>query len=179
MVNEKKFTFHADETAKIYLEDDKTETGGKAYSNETLENFMLETQMPLEITSLEKINKALKECGIEQLKVEEHKGDTGSYIVINNNTTLIRKEYDNDSERFYFKSKKNFEESEEQPCYSSENCEIDEFYTKNDLTEITYGNYHLAEKMLNQMNGLCPQNQSEQWQAEDEIDYSLKTYENE
>ena len=170
MVNEKKFIFHSDETAKIYLEDDKTETGGTAFANETLENFMLETKLPTDKTNLKTINKALKECGIKQLKVEEKKGEVGSCITINKDTTLIRKDFDTNSDRFYYKSKKNFEKNEELPCYSTEDCEIDEYYTKKDLLEIACGNYQTAEKMINQMTGLSPLNQYEQWKAEDEID---------
>lgn len=179
MTNNKNFTFHADETVKIYLEDDKTETGGKAYCDETLEHFMIELQLPYQTTTLEKINKALKKCGIKTLKVEEHKGECGSYIVVNKNTILIRKDYDSNSRRFYFKSVKNFRKNEDLPCYSEEESEIDEFHTGKEMIELANGNHHIAETLIIQIEGRNPQNQYEQWQAEGEIDYLLKTYENE
>lgn len=57
------------------LEDDfSMESGGVSYEGETLRDFMKEVGLPLGETKLLDINKALKECGIKEVKI--HKNDT-------------------------------------------------------------------------------------------------------
>lgn len=56
------------------LEDDfYIESGGVSYEGETLRDFMKEVGLPLGETKLLDINKALKECGIKEVKI--HKND--------------------------------------------------------------------------------------------------------
>ena len=50
------------------LEDDNTYLGGVAYQGETLEEFLSSVGMPGE-TDIEKINKALRECGIKEIEL--------------------------------------------------------------------------------------------------------------
>ena len=54
------------------LEDDlTTENGGISYEGETLKDFMEEVGLPLGETRLLDINKALKECGIKEVKIHK------------------------------------------------------------------------------------------------------------
>ena len=55
---------------KIYLRDDETETGGISHSRETLAEFMGSVGLSFG-SSRVKINKALKECGIEPVTTQE------------------------------------------------------------------------------------------------------------
>lgn len=56
--------------SRLELRDDATPTGGKSYSDEKLDNFMAECEIPFG-SSLTKVNKALVECGIEPFTEEE------------------------------------------------------------------------------------------------------------
>lgn len=57
---------------RLELRDDATEHGGKSYSNEKLDNFMAECEIPFG-SSLKRVNKALVECGIEPFTEEKVK----------------------------------------------------------------------------------------------------------
>ena len=54
----------------LTLRDDATPTGGKAHSDEHLDEFMESVSLPYG-TSLTKVNEALKECGIQPFTEEE------------------------------------------------------------------------------------------------------------
>ena len=54
----------------LALRDDATPTGGKAHSDEHLDEFMESVSLPYG-TSLTKVNKALEECGIQTFTEEE------------------------------------------------------------------------------------------------------------
>ena len=56
--------------SRLELRDDETPTGGKAFCDERLDDFMESVSMPYG-TSLTKVNEALKECGIEPFTEEE------------------------------------------------------------------------------------------------------------
>lgn len=58
--------------SRLELRDDATPTGGKAYSDERLDEFMESTcgELPYG-SSLKKVNEALEECGIEPFTEEE------------------------------------------------------------------------------------------------------------
>ena len=56
--------------SRLELRDDATPTGGKAHSDENLDEFMGEVGLKYG-TSLTKVNEALKECGIEPFTEEE------------------------------------------------------------------------------------------------------------
>lgn len=56
--------------SRLELRDDATPTGGKAHSDEHLDEFMEEVSLPYG-TSLTKVNEALKECGIKLFTEEE------------------------------------------------------------------------------------------------------------
>lgn len=49
--------------SRLELRDDETPTGGKAFCDEHLDEFMEEVMLPYG-SSLKKVNEALKECGI-------------------------------------------------------------------------------------------------------------------
>lgn len=57
---------------RLELRDDATEHGGKSYSDEKLDNFMAECEIPFG-SSLKRVNKALVECGLEPFTEEEVK----------------------------------------------------------------------------------------------------------
>lgn len=57
---------------RLELRDDATEHGGKSYSDEKLDNFMAECEIPFG-SSLKRVNKALVECGIEPFTEEKVK----------------------------------------------------------------------------------------------------------
>ena len=56
--------------SRLELRDDATPTGGKSHSDEHLDEFMESVSLPYG-TSLTKVNKALKECGIQPFTEEE------------------------------------------------------------------------------------------------------------
>ncbi len=56
--------------SRLELRDDATPTGGKAFCDEHLNHFMESVFIPYG-SSLEKVNEALKECGIEPFTEEE------------------------------------------------------------------------------------------------------------
>ena len=55
---------------RIFLFDDETEYGGTAHINETLDEFMASAGIPYG-TDVETINSALKECGIQPIKINQ------------------------------------------------------------------------------------------------------------
>lgn len=58
--------------SRLELRDDATPTGGKAYSDERLDEFMESLMGALPYgSSLKKVNEALTECGIEPFTEEE------------------------------------------------------------------------------------------------------------
>lgn len=56
--------------SRLELRDDATPTGGKAFCDECLNDFMESVSIPYG-TSLKKVNEALKECGMEPFTEEE------------------------------------------------------------------------------------------------------------
>ena len=52
----------------VVLEDDETETGGTSFCGETLGDFLESVGMKGE-TDLDKINLALKDCGIKEIEL--------------------------------------------------------------------------------------------------------------
>lgn len=56
----------------VPLFDDNTEFGGKTHADEMLDEFMEDVGLPFE-TSLERVNKGLKECGLLPYTVEQIK----------------------------------------------------------------------------------------------------------
>lgn len=55
------------EFINIELEDDNTETGGISHIGETLGEFLSETEL-FNRSDIRNINKALKECGIKEIR---------------------------------------------------------------------------------------------------------------
>lgn len=151
----------ADEMAKIYLEDDNTETGGISFVNETLLDFCEE--LHLENKSVAEINKALKECGIKPIFVKEVRGDIGSYLVIGRNSYLMRKEYYNQGE--HFKSYDNFNNHPTLPCYSAEYQDIEKYYTSKDLINLVGGNKQLAYDLLETLDWQHPETLWQEWRV--------------
>lgn len=56
--------------SRLELHDDVNSTGGKAFCDECLNDFMESVEIPYG-TSLKKVNEALKECGMEPFTEEE------------------------------------------------------------------------------------------------------------
>ena len=74
--------------SKLELRDDETPTGGKAFCDEHLDEFMESVSIPYG-TSLTKINEALKECGIEPF-TEEEVIDASNPLTINQEQAFER-----------------------------------------------------------------------------------------
>lgn len=55
---------------RIFLFDDETENGGTSHINETLDEFMESVGIHYG-TDVETINSALKECGIQPIKINQ------------------------------------------------------------------------------------------------------------
>lgn len=128
-MNQNNLRFTKYEAQRILLKDDKTPFGGKAFNDETLDDFFTSIEVNgndgYELT-LDKINTALNECGIMPIKPKFIQSSVGMCFKIDGRWFIRKGNGDNG---FYYKSKY-FHLNK--PVYMGESQD-EGFYTGNDI----------------------------------------------
>lgn len=140
------------------LHDDKTTFGGKAFANETLDDFLtsieINRRLVYELT-LDKINAALKECGIMPIKPRFIQSSVGVCFSIDGQFFVRKGNGDNG---FYYKSKYFHLDK---PVYKGESQD-EGFYTGNDIlalceTELKHKSKQFARNFWRELDWQMPE----------------------
>ena len=156
--------FCSDEASRILLKDDDKPTGGISFRGETLADFMEEIwQENAYDHNAAEINKTLKQCGIQPLKIQLNFKDEVGMCFRVNNEWFIRKGYGGINEGGYYKSAvfTNY-----RPIYQAEFQE-DDYYTSDDLIELCDGNAKRAELLWKELDWQFPETLLEDWDVHD------------
>lgn len=153
--------FCSDEASRIILKDDDKPTGGISFRGETLADFMEEIwqENAYEHNAAE-INKALKQCGIQPLKIQLNFKDEVGMCFRVNNEWFIRKGYGD--EGCYYKSAV----FANRPIYQGENQD-EGYYTAGDIIKLCDGNTKLAKQLWNALEWQMPETLLEDWDIHD------------
>lgn len=152
------FKFTKDEAQRILLHDDKTPFGGKAFNDETLDEFLISIEVNgndgYELP-LDKINTALNECGIMPIKPRFIQSSVGMCFKIDGEWFIRKGNGDNG---FYFKSKY-FHLNK--PVYKGESQD-EGFYTGNDIialceTELKHKSKKWARNFWRELDWQMPE----------------------